>query len=269
MIITTLWLGVAAVQGTRPTVGDTLWVRHAVALPAGFTARAAAWEPEGDIELLGRPELELRSDSAIVRYPLVAWTAGRHVVEVPSPTLLAPDGDIDSLPSRRVTLDVASVLPDRPPSDIPPQPGAGVVVRPAVSFLPLLLLGAVALLALLPLHWWWRRRGRPLPSPAGPESTPVPIERWAEAGEARSVLALASARLRGALRSADPDLHEGLDTAACVALVEERHPTWPVREIAESLRRIDTTRFAPDGTSDPMALYRAADALAARLERSA
>ena len=271
MSVAALCLGLASLQAAPqlPTVGDTIWVRRAVRLPARYSARAAAWEPEGDVELLGRPELTLRADSAIVRYPLVVWAPGTHTVLVPSPTLLAPDGAIDSLPSTPVRIQVASVLPDLPDSSIAPQPGAGIVPRPTASFLPVVLLGAAALLLLVPLHWWSRRRGKPLPPAAAPEPTPVPVEQWAAAGEARSVMALAAARLREAIRSADPDAHEGLDTSSCVALLAERHPDWPVAEIEEALRSIDAMRFAPGTTDDALLLYQRAHALAGRIGTSA
>lgn len=267
MSVAALGIALAALQGAAPlpTVGDTIWVRRAVRLPPRHTARAPAWEPEGDIELLGHPELTLRADSAIIRYPLVAWTPGTHSVEVPSPTLLAPDGAIDSLAPVTVRIQVASVLPDLPDSAIAPQPGAGIVARPSASLLPLVLLGVAALAMLAPLHWWWRRRGTPLPPAPSPESTPVPVERWAGAGEARSVLALAAARLRGAIRAADPDAHEGLDTASCIALIAERHPDWPVDDIDDTLRAIDAMRFAPGTSEDALTLHRQAEALAARI----
>ena len=87
----------------------------------------------------------------------------------------------------------------------------------------------------------------------------------AGAGEARSVLALASARLRGAIRAADPDAHEALDTERCVAFIAERHPGWPIAEIDATLRSIDAMRFAPGTPEDALALYRQADALAGHL----
>jgi len=275
MIAAVLWIGLLGTQAlppggpASPTVGDTVWVRRAVRLPAGYTARAAAWALEGDVELLGRPELTVQADSAVVRYPLVAWTPGSHSVAVPSPILLGADGTLDSLPPARVSFTVTSVLPDVPDSAIRPQPGAGLVTRPVVSLWPPLLLAGAALLLLLPLHWWWRRRGTPLPAPAAPEPTPVPIERWADAGEARSVLALASARLRTAISAAEPEAHEGLDSAECVRVLREQRPAWPVDEIAESLHAIDAMRFAPATAGDAMERYRRADELARRIEDAA
>jgi hypothetical protein len=264
-------LGLAAAQAAPqlPTVGDTVWVRRAVRLPPRYTARAAQWEPEGDIQLLGRPELTVRGDSAVVRYPLVAWAPGTHTVQVPSPILLGPDGSLDSLPSAAARIEVASVLPDLPDSAIRPQPGASLVPRPSASLLPVALLGGAALLLLLPVHWWWRRRGEPPAAAPAPAPTPVPIEQWAAAGESRSVLALAAARLRGAIRSLDPEAHESLETADCIALITERHGDWPVTEIAETLRAIDTRRFSAGSSEGALELFRRAEALALRVERSA
>ncbi len=249
-----------------PTVGDTVWVRRTVRVPERHTARPADWELTGDVEILGAAQLILRGDSATVRYPLVAWTAGTHRVEVPSPTLLAPDGSVDSLPPAPVSFSVRSVLPDRPPSQLAPQPPAGVVTRRTVSLLPplLFLAGAFALLA--PLHWWWRTRGTALPPPVAPARPAVPLERWAEAGETRAVLALAAARIRGAIARAEPEAHERLDPASCIALLAERRPDWPVAQIASLLHGLDAARFARGSGADAGALYRKADALASRLE---
>jgi len=249
-----------------PTVGDTVWVRRSIRLPDRYTARAADWELTGDVELLGPPQLVLGNDSVTVRYPLVAWTAGTHRVEVPSPTLLAPDGSVDSLGPAAVTFTVRSLLPDRPPSQLQPQPPAGLVSRQTVSLLPPVLFLAAAAALLLPLHWWWRRRGRPLPPPESPPQPAVPLDRWADAGEARSVLALASARIRGAIARAEPEAHERLDPAACIALLAERRPDWPVAQIASLLRALDAARFAPGSGRDAGGLYRSAEALAGRLE---
>lgn len=251
-----------------PTVGDTVWVRRTIRVPERHTARAADWELSGDVELLGPAQLLLHGDSATVRYPLVAWTPGSHRVEIPSPTLLAPDGSVDSLAPAAVTFTVRSVLPDRPPSQLAPQPPAGLVIRRTVSLLPPLLFLAAALALLVPLHWWWRRRGTPGAPPEPPPRPVVPLERWAEAGEARSVLALAAARIRGAIARAEPEAHERLEPAACVSLLAERRPDWPVAQIASLLRALDAARFARASAADAGALYRSADTLAARLDQA-
>ena len=249
----------------QPTVGDTVWVRRAVRLPPRFTARAADWELEGEVELLGRPQLILRSDSAIVRYPLVAWTPGTHTVSVPAPTLLAPDGAIDSAGPLPVSFTVRSVLPNQPATTLRPQPPAGLVSRRTVSVLPLVVLLLAATTLLLPVLWWWRRRGKAAPPPSPPRVPEIPVERWAGAGEARAVLALAAARLRAAIASAEPEAHGGLDSAACLAVLHTRHPAWPLAEIRSLLSELDASRFAPGSPEDALRLYRAAETVASRL----
>ena len=252
-----------------PTVGDTVWVRRAVALPPRFTARAADWELEGDVELLGRPQLLIRGDSAIVRYPVVAWTPGTHTVTVPGPTLLAPDGAIDSAAPVPVTFTVRSVLPDRPASTLRPLPPAGLVCRRPVSLLPLGVLLLVAAALLLPVGWWWRRTGRATTLPDAPAVPPIPVERWADAGEARAVLALAASNVRGAIAAGEPDAHEGLDVETCLAVLRERRPAWPLADLTQLLRELDAARFAPGSPADALRLYREADAVAHRLAEAA
>lgn len=257
----------AAVQG--PTVGDTIWVRRAVALPAGYTARAPEWKLSGDIELLGPPQVEVRGDSAILRAPLVAWVPGEQQVTVPAPSLLAPDGALDSLAPAVARFSVRATLPDRPLKELKPQPEAGLVARRTVTFLPLMLLGALALLLLLPFHWWWRRRGHPLPVPSPPPVVPVPAARWADAGESRSVLAAAAAGLRRAIAAHASEAHEGLDTAACLSVLARARPDWPLAELGRVLQALDAARFAPGTPAEVLELHEAAVGLAEQLDGAA
>jgi len=252
-----------------PTVGDTVWVRRAVRLPSRFTARAADWELEGDVELLGRPQLLVRGDSAIVRYPVVAWTPGTHTVSVPGPTLLAPDGAVDSAAPLPITFTVRSVLPDRPASTLRPQPPAGLVTRRTVSLLPLAVLLLLAGTFLLPAVWWWRRRGHAMPLPPAPPVPSIPVERWADAGEARAVLALAAAHVRAAIAAAEPEAHQGLDAETCLAVLRERRPSWPLPDLTRLLDELDAARFAPRSPDDALRLHREADALTRRLAEAA
>ena len=256
------------IQGPMPTVGDTVWVRRAVPLRAGQTARAPEWELTGDVEMLGPPVLSVRGDSAVLAYPLVAWVPGAHSVAMPSPILLAPDGSVDSLPVETRTFEVRSVLPPRADSAVAPQPEAGIVRRRVVTAVPLVILLGAAALLVLPLQWWWRRRGRPLPLPAiaaGGVAAGAPVERWADAGEARAVLALAAARIRSVIAEAVPEAHEGLDTEACLARVAAARPDWPLDELAAVLRSLDEARFAPQAFPGALALHDDAATLADRL----
>lgn len=253
----------------HPTVGDTIWVRRAVPLPSGYTARAPDWTLSGDVELLGPPQVSIEGDSAILRAPLVAWVPGPHRVDVPAPPLLAPDGSLDTLGPTSAQFVVAALLPDRPLDQLKPQPEAGTVVRGTVSFGPPLLAALLAAAVLLPLHWWWRRRGKPLPAPDAPPVPAVPAARWADAGEARSVLAAGSATLRQAIGRQDAEAHRGLDTEACLALVEAHHPEWPLEDLGRVLRALDAARFSPGSSAEALALHEDAVALAASLSGEA
>ncbi len=251
----------------RATVGDTIWIVRRLLLPARHGIRAAAWEMTGDVELLGPARVISGAGSAEIAYPLVAWTPGAHTLHVPGPLLLAADGSIDSLPASDTTITVASVLPPgAADTALRPQPRAGLVHRTTVTWMPVLILTALAALLLSPLHWWWRRRGRRNPEKvATRQASSPPLERWAGAGEARTVLAAGAARVRHAIAVRVPDLHEGLDTPTLVSTLEGR-PGWPLAEIEDVLGSLDSARFALAPPADVLALYERAIALAARIE---
>ncbi len=258
----------ATLQGDGPTVGDTIWIRREIEIPPGRTIRPAEWEPEDPVEVLGPPRVVVRGGSAEVAYPVVVWETGEHTLRPPGPLFLGPDGTVDSLPPEAVTLRVSSVLPTVPPdSSLRPQPRAEFVPRGARTLVPLLLLWALALALLAPLHWWWRRRGtaRPLaPAVAGGPVKP-PLDRWADAGESRAVAAAAATRLRTVVASRVPAAHAGLDTDAALAEVRQVRPDWPHDELGDLLRSLDEARFGRLSFPDAIGLARWAGELEPRL----
>ena len=240
-------------QARRPTVGDTLWAIRRVTVPAGHSLRATTWDLTGDIEVLGRPRVTTSNGVTEVRYPLVAWKPGRHLVSVPGPLLLAADGSVDSLPSLDTTFTVASVLPaNTPDTAIHPQPQAGIIHRRTVTWAPILILLALAAALLLPLHWLWRRRGPRGAAPAGRPRPVPPLARWAEAGESRIVLAAAAARLRAAAAAAR-------QRAAADAAV-------PESDVQTALKELDDARFAGASPTDAAELFARAESLASALD---
>ncbi|HEX6106958.1 MAG TPA: hypothetical protein VFZ26_15325 [Gemmatimonadales bacterium] len=268
-MIATLLLA-ALVQADPPTVGDTIWLRYEVAVPAGRTVRPADWEPEDPVELLGPPRVVVRGGSAEIAYPVVVWRAGPHGISAPGPLLLGPDGGVDSLPSREFRVTVASVLPaTRPDTGLRPQPRADFVVRGATTPLPVVIALLLAALLLAPLHWWWRRRGTPGPlrraGPGGP--TTPPVERWADAGESRAVAAATTGRLRVVLARQVECAHPALDTEAVLARLAEERPDWPHGELGDLLRSLDEARFGQVTFPDAIGLARWAAELEPRLRR--
>lgn len=240
-------------QHPLPTVGDTLWASRTVRLSAGDSVRAADWQLEGAVQLLGHPVVVVRGNQAEISYPLVAWEPGDHQVDVPGPIITRASGAEDTLGTESVTLRVASVLPAGvPDSTLAIQPPANLVVRQEASPLPALILGLLSMLILFPLHWYWNRRGKPAsPSPSAPPFSPPPdmIEHWAKIGERRAVAGIAAARLRSAIARGIPSAHPGLDTASVLRQVEQVRPLWPRQDLAEVLASLDSIRFAPIATS--------------------
>ncbi len=266
------WLGASLLlQGIAPSVGDTVWLSRTVRVPAGYAVRATAWEPADPIELLGRGRVVMTGDSAEISYPVVLWRPGQHTIELPGPLLLGPGGTVDSLPAVRVGVEVRSVLPPvSPDSALEPQPRASVVSRSVVSLAPLAVLSLTAVALVLPLHLWWRRRGKPargaLPA-LRPDALEPPLARWADAGEYRAVANVAAARLRAAVEQRVARAHPGLDTERVLAEIAAARPEWPLEELSELLRALDDVRFGLVPSSEALRLSRSTIEMRDRLLR--
>ena len=260
-------------QAAAPSVGDTVWLTRTVRVPAGYAVRAAEWEPSDPVELLGRGQVIQAGDSARISYPVVIWRPGSHQLEVPGPLLLGPEGTVDSLAGERVSVEIESILPPAPPdSTLAPQPRASLVSRLVVTLVPLALLWLAALILLLPIHLWWRRRGKPVrmaPPALPPDALDPPLSRWADAGEHRAVANVAAVQLRAAVAQRLPSAHSGLDTERVLAEIAAARPHWPLREISELLRALDEVRFGLRPSSEALQLSRSTAELRDRLLRDA
>ncbi|HYL29810.1 MAG TPA: hypothetical protein VEU27_07815 [Gemmatimonadales bacterium] len=261
------WLLPLLLQAQLPTVGDTIWVTRTVATPPGRAVRAAEWAPTDEVEVLGRPRVIPRGDSIEVAYPVTVWAPGPHVVQVPGPLLVGADGELDSLPPMTVTLTAGSVLPGGPRDTLAPQAAAPAVATHEHTLKPLLALWALAALVLVPVHLWWRRRGRaPAVAPVGPAGSPeLPVVRWAEAGEPRAVVGATVERLRDLIAGQIPDARPDLDTDALLAVVAGARPDWPVAELGDLLRALDEARFAHGPGIDALGMHQWAGELEGRL----
>ena len=248
-----------------------MWLTRTVGVPAGHVVRPTDWDPAEPVELLGRPQVVMTGDSARISYPTVIWTAGPHQIEVPGPLLLGPGGRVDSLPGEQIRVTVRSVLPRGvPDSVIPPQPRAALVARQDTSLAPLVVLWLLALLVLLPLHLWWRRRGKPVPTVAPrPELPEPPLARWADDGEYRAVANVAAIRLRTALAQRVSAAHAGLDTERLLAQLAAARPDWPLEELGDLLRALDDARFGQTGSPEALELSHTTLAMRDRLLREA
>lgn len=267
VLLTSLALG-AGLQGPAPTVGDTVWVTRTVRVPPGAVLRPAPWpeDADGAVQPLGLPITRRHGDSVEIRYALVAWVPGEHQLDIPGPALLGPGAATDSLPAQPVTLYIASVIPDSVNVDsAAPQPPAATVGRNERAWTPLLEFALLGLgLGMAFLYLGRRRAHREAAVVGGGVATADPV-RWAQAGELRAAQATALAALRAAIVRAVPSATPALDTAACVAVLREVRPDWPLLELEGLLLALEAERFAP-GEGDPDLVDRA-DALRVTLER--
>lgn len=170
-----------------PAVGDTVWIQRVLMVPVGMSVRPRPIPSSSVLEPLGPPEVASSGREITIRYPVVFWRPGTHRVEMPAVIVVRSDGFSDTLAAGVATIEVRSVLPPGARRDsLAPAPPAEAVARSSPSPIPVILLPVLAILALLPLHWWWRRRGRgtsEVVMPAGVQLGAREIATWVEAGE--------------------------------------------------------------------------------------
>lgn len=265
-----LWLAVALLQPgawrvapARPTVGDTIWIERLVPATAGAIVRAAPWEAGGGpVEALSAPAVVREPGGRVrVRYAVVAWEPGAHRLEAPAVWRVAADGTSDSLPDATVTILVASVLPR---DSTAPRGARQPMVRTARNPVPPAI-GLLAALGTLGALWWWRRR-KPREEPAASDTRVEALPPAASrVGDPRLDAARLAARLRAVIAAREEAAHPRLTDAECLAVLSERRPEWPLDELRQLLRRLETARFAPLVSHDATALVEESMALEARL----
>jgi len=246
-----------------PTVGDTIWLERALAVPSGWQVRAGKLEATEAIEPLADPAVRRSPGGWVVRYAVVAWKPGAHKLALPPLWLLGPDGRADSTAGGTTSFGVTSVIPDSLRS---PSPQGLLAPLRAAHRDPLPPLAALALVAGLLATGVAARRRRPRAlesAPQVPLEREVPDTRWLAAGEPKAVAARAIWRLRAALARAVPEAHPALDTAECLAVVERARPDAPLRELGDLLEQLDRVAFASAHGTDVAAL----SAMARRLAR--
>jgi hypothetical protein len=181
-------------QGGTVTVGDTVWIERAVAPVGSSVLRPQVWNVGTVGQQLGPAEVRVGASGAVVRYALVLWYPGEHLLTMPGPVVVKRDGSSDTLPPSSVRVRVTSVLPAGAQRvTLPPKPARTPVSLAERSLLPLAAILLVITLLWGVAAWLWRRRGALPPAPA-PKPTaqvfhdPQTLSRWAAAGEHRVAL---------------------------------------------------------------------------------
>ena len=182
------------VQAGSVTVGDTVWIERAVGSVGSSVLRPQVWTVGTVGQQLGPAEVRVGATGTVVRYALVLWYPGEHLLTMPGPVVVKRDGSSDTLPPSSVRVRVTSVLPAGAQRvALPPKPARTPVSLAERSLLPLVVIVAGITVIWGLVAWLWRRRG-PLPSIPSSRPTvqvfhdPETLSRWAAAGEHRVAL---------------------------------------------------------------------------------
>jgi len=184
-------IGALLLLQAAATVGDTVYVTRVIPDAGGAVVRPQQWSLGSLALQLGPAELRRDGRGTEVRYALVFWYPGDHLVTMPGPVLVRRDGRSDTLAVSTARIRIESVLPgNRRRSSLEPKPAVEAVPLAAETPLPAVILVGVTAAGLGIAGFRWRRRGRlaPRPAPAAPDPPPETLARWAAAGEHRAAL---------------------------------------------------------------------------------
>jgi hypothetical protein len=173
-------------QAMTVTVGDTVRVERLLGALGPVVVRPQAWSLGALGQQLGPAEVLPGPEGSVVRYHLVLWYPGDHLLTMPGPVVVRRDGRSDTLAASTTRVLVASVLPEgERRATLPPRPASRALPLESRSPLPVLILLGLVSLALIPVALRWRRRGRVPQRPPAAPTRPGPeiITRWSAAGE--------------------------------------------------------------------------------------
>jgi len=207
-------------QAGIPSIGDTIWVERNVGQVGTAVVRPQPWSLGSLGQQLGPATVQLGQDGALVRYALVIWYPGEHVLSMPGPVLVWRDGRSDTLPAGIVRVRLLSVLPDDAErARLAPRPLSAPLPLEARAWVPLAALVGVVLIALTVAALRWRRRGRGRVHhlPEARATPPDVLASWTRNGEHRAALHEWAWMLAERLRVTQ-DLEE---TAALQRLLDE------------------------------------------------
>ena len=160
-------------QAGAVTVGDTVWIERAVPPVGTAIIRPQPWTVGAIGQQLGPAEVRHGAGGAVVRYALVLWYPGEHLLTMPGPVLVKRDGSSDTLAASSVRVRVSSVLPaGSRRTTLPPKPARTPVPLADRSVLPLAVLTLVVLLAWAGAVDFGRKRGALPPVPPNRPALP-------------------------------------------------------------------------------------------------
>ncbi len=252
--------GAVVVTPDTVTVGDTVYVVRRIPVSPGVQPRLEVLEATAEMQPLRDPVARHTEGALSVAYTVAMFTTGRLPIPLPKLDLIFPDGRVETVATDTAWVWVASVLPaaDTLPD---PRPHLEPVPRRVQRVLPVAAsVGAVWAVVLL---WVLRRHrlGVRPDEPGEPDAGAPPVSQWVAAGELRAVAAVTTDRVRREVARLLPDAGTHLEAAACMSVIADQAPQWPVRQLRELLDELERARFAPVVPSDVVALVDEAEQL--------
>ena len=242
------------------TVGDVFHAAVRVELPPG--AEAAFPDtldlPDADIEAAARVRVQADSGAAgrtvTALYPLTAWRANEEI-QLPELqfAIRTAGGGTSTVTASFPAFTLGSVLP-ADTAGIEPKPAKDVWGASRLWWPILVGIAVLALLALLALYLWRRRRPREIEAEAVPLVPPRQraLERLAHArsagyierGELKPFYTEVTAALRGYLEAIEPQLGADLTTGELALHARRRGAPPMLLELIRILGRADLVKFA-------------------------
>lgn len=251
------------VEPAVATVGDTVHLVATIAAPPRVRIEPGVLASTDLIEVLEPPAIGFGTEGIHVTYAVAVFEPGEHTIAMPAFEVVRASGETEVLDGGQARMRVASVLPAA--EAVEPRPSLGPYRLGSRSPLPAAVLSAATAVVLL--VWAVRRRRVRVPRRRSETRSPPPppLDQWMAAGESRAVATYVADRARRVLEEVEPAAGRHLDVSEAIAVLGAKRSAWPVAELADVLRTLDRSRFAPAAPADVLDVIDRLDGLLAEV----
>jgi hypothetical protein len=239
------------VHPPEPTVGDTITLVRRVTAEPTATVRLEALTSTDYIQPLMAPRWSYAEGAVTIVYRVAAFASGDQPVMLPALDIVYPDGRVVTVPEATVVVNVASVLPDVPPSRLRPRASMGPIARQPQRIAPAIVVPGIVAIVMILVTLWHRRRA---PRPAVPEvldaEVHAPLDEWIAAGESRAVATVVALKLRRMIADMVSDADAQSDADADGATMLQGDRSAEAAALISAMRALERARFSPAAPAD-------------------